>query len=151
MVYNPNIHPYREYLTRMDTLEFFCKKEDIPTVKIEPDYYSYFRKISVSEKSRCEECYMLRLGKTAQIASELDFPSFTTTLLVSPYQKHDKIKEVGLIMGEKHGVLFHYDDYREGYYNAVDISRKLGMYRQKYCGCIFSEKESHQGKKKRAS
>lgn len=141
LAYNPNIHPYTEYLVRLDTLERFCADEEIPLLQTDYDFYSYFQAVSFKEEKRCEICYSLRLNKAARIAKERAFPSFTTTLLVSPYQDHELVKKVGEQAGRGNGVLFYYDDFRSGYREALAQARRRDMYRQKYCGCIFSEQE----------
>ena len=88
-------------------------------------------------------CYSLRLEQAARIAKRGKFDGFTTTLLVSPYQKHELIRDVGQSAGDKYGIPFHYVDFRPGYRDAAARSRVLGMYRQAYCGCIYSEKERY--------
>ncbi len=140
--YNPNIHPYTEYLKRMDSLERYCQFEKVPLLVAEYDFYDYFHNvITFREKERCEICYHLRLDQAAKKAREEGAGSFTTTLLVSPHQKHDVIRSVGEEIASKHGVPFLYQDFREGYWETIGISKMLGLYRQKYCGCVFSEHE----------
>lgn len=93
-------------------------------------------------QNRCTNyCYRTRLEKTAQYAKENGYDSFSTTLLVSPYQKHDDIKRIGEELAEKYGLEFHYVDFRAGYREGQAKARELGLYMQKYCGCIFSEEE----------
>lgn len=148
--YNPNIHPYTEYQKRMETLQKYAAGLEIPV-----DYYDdyqmeeFIRKVVNRENDRCRECYAMRLEETARAAKRGGFDSFTTTLLVSPYQKHELIREMGFEFGQKYGVPFYYADYRPGYRKAAARSRELGMYRQQYCGCIYSEKDRYyrQGKK----
>ncbi len=90
---------------------------------------------------RCAICYQLRLEETALKARELGIGLFSTTLLVSPYQDAGLIRSAGADSAIKHGVLFIGDDLTDGYYKSVEESKRLGLYRQKYCGCVFSEKE----------
>jgi hypothetical protein len=96
--------------------------------------------------NRCPACYELRLNKTAEVAAEKGFDAISTTLLISIYQKHDEISDIGKKIAEEGGIEFIYEDFRPYFYNAQDRSKVLGMYRQKYCGCVFSEKERHQKK-----
>jgi predicted adenine nucleotide alpha hydrolase (AANH) superfamily ATPase len=148
--YNPNIHPYSEYLERMQTLARFCAANDIHLTEGDYDFHDYLKRVSLSDEDRCGLCYEMRLDKAAKTAVEMGFSSFTTTLLVSPHQKHALIKEKGEKAGLKHGILFYYDDFRQGYQQAVARSKELDMYRQKYCGCIYSEHERYGSKKIKA-
>ena len=80
----------------------------------------------------------------ALFAKENNFDAFSTTLLVSPFQKHDLIKEIAEAVAAKMGIPFYYEDYRIGYQEGVDISKTLEMYRQPYCGCVFSERDRYE-------
>lgn len=142
--YNPNIHPYTEYLTRMDSLERYCHFEKVPLLVGEYNFYDYFHHVTFREKERCEICYRLRLEQTARKARGEGFDSFTTTLLVSPHQKHEMIRKIGEEIAEQHNMPFLYLDFREGYWETIGISKMLGLYRQKYCGCVYSEHERFQ-------
>ena len=97
----------------------------------------------VNIEGRCVSCHEVRLRKAAQVAKENGFDAFTTSLLVSPYQKHDLIRAVGEKVAQEEGIEFFYQDFREGWQEGVDISLELELYRQPYCGCIFSEKERY--------
>jgi len=81
------------------------------------------------------------LKYTAEQAKKENFDAFTSTLLYSRYQKHDLIKEIGETLSRQLGIPFYYQDFRSGWNEGIKISRELGMYRQPYCGCIYSEKE----------
>lgn len=142
--YNPNIHPYSEYRRRLETLDAYAKAQDWKVI-FAPDYplETYFRDVVYREGERCLFCYRMRLREAARMARKGKFDGFTTTLLVSPYQKHDLIREVGEAAGAEFGIPFLYRDFREGYREATRRSRELGMYRQQYCGCVFSEKERY--------
>jgi predicted adenine nucleotide alpha hydrolase (AANH) superfamily ATPase len=142
--YNPNIHPYNEYIKRMDTLQKYAASLELP-MTFNEDYQmeEFIRKVVNRENDRCRHCYAMRLEETARAAKRGGFDAFTTTLLVSPYQKHEMIRELGVEYGQKCGVPFYYADYRPGYRNAAARSRELGMYRQQYCGCIYSEKDRY--------
>ena len=140
--FNPNIHPYLEYKSRIDALR---KLQDLwkLDVEYEDDYglKEFLRNVVYNEESRCEYCYTIRLERTAARAGELKADAFTTSLLVSPYQKIDMIREIGLAMQEKYSVEFYFEDFREGFREGRRSAGDLGLYRQKYCGCIYSEME----------
>ncbi len=141
--YNPNIHPYLEYRKRRETLSYYEKLNHAKVIyNDEYDIENYLRG-SLSASIRCEFCYTLRLDRTARTAAQSGFDAFTTTLLISPYQKHDMLKEIGTKMSEKFGIEFYYKDFRTGYRESRQISKTMELYMQKYCGCIFSEKERY--------
>ena len=144
LFYNPNIHPYLEYRRRLDALMSYAGQERL-TVMREGGYpiNAFLRQIVFREEERCRHCYHLRLAHTARIAKEGRFDAFTTTLLYSRYQKHDLIREVAEAVAETEEIPFFYRDFRKGWPEGVRISKEIGMYRQPYCGCIYSEKERY--------
>ena len=93
--------------------------------------------------NRCGYCYLCRLEKTAKYAKENGFDAFTTTLLISPYQDHDMLVKTGEMLENKYGIKFLYRDFRPGFREGQNEARSLGLYMQKYCGCIFSEEERY--------
>jgi len=140
--YNPNTHPYTEYIKRQEALEQYAHNVDLKVIYDEEyNPVEYFQNISFRESRRCFICYKMRLEQTAHIAKKGKFDYFTTTLLVSKHQKHQLIKETGEAMGDKYGVPFLYRDFREGFKESGVISRAMGLYRQQYCGCLYSEME----------
>lgn len=142
--FNPNIHPYTEWKARRDALAGYAA--GIGLAMIYDDRYlleEFIRGVVHRESERCSFCYALRLRQTAQTAREKGFDAFSSTLLVSPYQKHDLIRETGEVIAGQEGVPFLYRDFRPGYREATARSRELGLYRQKYCGCIYSEKDRY--------
>ena len=145
--YNPNIHPYTEYRMRKTTLEDYSKMIDMQLI-IENDYgLRKFTKAVIGDlEHRCPVCYAMRLDQTAMYAAEHHYDCFTTTLLVSPYQKHDLLIAAGKAAAEKYGVEFLYRDFRVGFKEGQAKARELGLYMQKYCGCIFSEEERYRWK-----
>ena len=147
--YNPNIHPYSEYEKRLDTLRGYAAETALDVI-ISEGYpiELFFRGVSFREEERCGSCYRLRLEQTAAAAGERGFDAFSTTLLYSKYQKHDLIREAAEEVSLKTGVLFLYRDFRQGWQQGVDVSREMNMYRQKYCGCIYSERERFLKKRK---
>ncbi len=142
--YNPNIHPYKEFQRRRDTLKDYCNNEGIQLEVCDSyDLEDYLHIVMKDMTSRCRSCYRIRLEGAARQAAKMDIPCFSTTLAISPYQNHELLCLEGEEAGKKYGVSFIYEDLRAGYRQSVDISRKLELYRQPYCGCIFSEKERY--------
>jgi len=140
--YRHNIHPYTECLKRQQTLEAYSKTIDLRVIYQESyDLEDFIRGIAYREANRCEYCYHERLRSTALVAKRGKFDYFTTTLLYSKHQKHDTLKSIGQAIGKSVGVTFLYQDFRPGWKQGVTESKRLGMYRQNYCGCIYSEKE----------
>lgn len=143
LFYNPNIHPIEEYERRKENVELFSKIKNLDV-----DYISDFRQTEWEnfkgpELSRCTMCYTLRLEKAAEYASQRGFDAYTTTLLVSPYQRHDLIRELGEKFASKYGVQFLYRDFRPGFREGQRGAKEMGLYRQKYCGCIISYENSN--------
>ena len=147
--FNPNIHPYQEYKARRDTLLSYGESIGV-TVNVLEDYglREFVRAVVEDIDHRCAHCYTIRLGTAAKYASEHGFEAFTSSLLISPYQNHDLLKVVGEQMGKQYGVEFLYRDFRPGFREGQAKARELGLYMQKYCGCIFSEEDRYTKKKK---
>lgn len=143
--YNPNIHPYIEYKTRRDCLREYAKSIDVELIlKEEYGLDEFCKNVAGDIRNRCVKyCYPKRIGETARYAAENGYDAFTTTLLVSPYQKHEQLVEVCEAYAKMAGVKFLYRDFRPGFYEGQNKARELGLYRQKYCGCIFSEEERY--------
>jgi hypothetical protein len=140
--YNPNIHPYQEFNRRKQTLIQYSSEIDLRVIY--DDNYpleQWIQSVTYREANRCQFCYYDRLKGTAIIARKGKFDFFTTTLLYSKFQKHEIIHEMGKNLEQKYGVTFYYSDFRKGWKQGIEISKKLNMYRQQYCGCIYSEKE----------
>lgn len=150
--FNPNIHPYTEYKARFDTLREFCERESIPLIM---DYGylldDFIRNTAGDIEARCEYCYRSRLEPAVMMAKEKGFDYYSSTLLYSRYQKHDLINSVGEELGLKYGVKWYYQDWRVLWQKGIDLSKEQGMYRQKYCGCIYSERDRYLGKPKKES
>ena len=143
--YNPNIHPYIEYKARRDCLRDYCEKIKIKNIFIEEYGLDEFCKNVINDvPNRCVKyCYKKRLTQTVRYAARHGYDAFTTTLLVSPYQKHDELKQVCENLAQLSGVDFLYRDFRVGFREGQAKARELGMYMQKYCGCIFSEEDRY--------
>ena len=146
--FNPNIHPYKEYESRLETLKKYNEEIGIPLII--NDYYGLkeFCKNTINRlNNRCGYCYLCRLENAASYAKENGYDAFSTTLLISPYQNHELLKKTGDILAKKYGVKFLYKDFRPGFREGQNKARSLGLYMQKYCGCIFSEEERYLSKK----
>jgi predicted adenine nucleotide alpha hydrolase (AANH) superfamily ATPase len=145
--YNPNIHPYAEYASRRDVLTQFAAEEKLALHAIDeygltPFIRRVFSKMDCGPETqgiaRCILCYQMRLEKAAQFAAEKGFDAFSTSLLVSPYQQHEAIRELGEGLAAQYGVSFLYRDFRPNFRKGQAQARAQGRYMQKYCGCIFS-------------
>jgi predicted adenine nucleotide alpha hydrolase (AANH) superfamily ATPase len=101
----------------------------------------WFREVVFRETQRCKVCFNLRINFVARLAETKGFDAFSTTLLYSRFQKHELLKETCEIISERYRIAFVYQDWRTGWNEGVKRYRKLGLYRQKYCGCVYSEKE----------
>ena len=139
--FNPNIHPYIEYKTRRDTLKEYTKSINVNAIFEENYGLKEFCKNVVQDlNNRCKNyCYPVRLEQTAKYAKENGYTHFSTTLLVSPYQNHDAIIEIAQNIAKKYDIQFLYRDFRVGFREGQNEARELGLYMQKYCGCVFSE------------
>ncbi len=141
--YNPNIHLYSEYLKRKAEVEKHSKSEGYNVICGDYELEKFFQYITDNEdkKNRCPVCWWMRLEKAARFAAENGFEAFSTTLLVSPYQDHEIIKQIGEDIASKSGLKFYYQDFRVGFKEAQKKARAENYYIQNYCGCVFSEKE----------
>jgi predicted adenine nucleotide alpha hydrolase (AANH) superfamily ATPase len=142
--YNPNIHPYREYVRRLDTLKSYAEATALRVIyKEDYNMETFLQNVVFREDQRCQYCYHDRLKATAAMAKRGKFDYFTSTLLQSKFQKHEVIKSIGESLGKSYGVPFYYRDFRDGWQEGVKESKRMKMYRQPYCGCIYSEKERY--------
>jgi len=140
--YRNNIHPYTECLKRQDTLQTYAEQIGLPVIYQKGyDLEGFVQNVVYREKDRCSYCYHERLRTTALMAKRGRFDYFSTTLLYSKFQKHDMIRSIGESVGKSAGVAFFYEDFRKGWQHGVETSKSMGLYRQQYCGCIYSEKE----------
>lgn len=142
--YNPNVHPYREYRERYFAVLDYCDGRGVELHTGPYEMERFVHEVSARVESRCARCFELRLRRSAGEAKRLGIGEFTTTLLVSPYQDQRAIREAGGSAAIEHGVLFNGEDMTDGYQESVRISREAGIYRQSYCGCLYSEKERYQ-------
>jgi predicted adenine nucleotide alpha hydrolase (AANH) superfamily ATPase len=166
----PNIQPYEEYELRLNSLKDLADRWRIDMIyadEYDPaEYFAMFEsshsfdnpplpplRVMTFEKGgmggfeRCKSCYRLRLGKTAEEAHNQGFDAFSTTLLISPYQDFEQIISIGRELAEKHNVIFYFRDFRQYFREAMAYAKGMGLYRQKYCGCIYSREEKAQSLK----
>lgn len=150
LYYNPNIQPLSEYLRRRDgLLETLDKLEgEGRPVKLilkddEYDPKIHLRAVTHREEQRCFYCYSLRLERTLSIAKRGGFDFFSTTLLYSKFQKHEMIRSLGVDLAGKGATGFFYQDFRQGWDEGVTTSKAWNIYRQQYCGCLYSEFERY--------
>ncbi len=140
--YNPFIQPYREWCRRLETLQSFAREEELDLiVRNDYDPEGFFRSVAFREGERCRHCYSTRLEAAARLAKKSGFDAFTSTLLYSRMQKHDLIRSIAAEASRKNGIPFHYEDFREGWSEGQQTATDRGLYKQKYCGCIYSEQE----------
>ena len=168
--FNPNIHPYKEWKMRLDTAREFAAKVGLEFLADETYRLRDFLRGALAAEGeagakaahpvpapalghpgsstgatggRCRFCYSWRLEEAARFAAENGFEAFTSTLFYSIYQDHELMRTTATALAEKYGLKFYYEDFRIGWQEGIDISRELGLYRQPYCGCIFSEEERY--------
>jgi predicted adenine nucleotide alpha hydrolase (AANH) superfamily ATPase len=142
--FNPNIHPFTEYRARRDTLLEYAKS--IGLALETKDFYGlrpFVCAVSADIEGRCAVCYACRMRETARYAAAHGYTHFTTSLLYSPYQKHDLLCLAAEEAADEFGVAFYYRDFRPLYKQGQEETRELNLYMQKYCGCVFSEEERY--------
>ncbi len=143
--YNPNIHGIKEFHKRMQTAMYVCEQYGVE-YHVEKNYglQEFIEYIDLND--RCTGCYEMRINKAAEKAKELGIEYITFSLLYSKMQKHEAIIELSKQAEAKYGVKLYYKDYRDGWQQGIDKSKEMGLYRQNYCGCIFSEADRFQTK-----
>lgn len=150
--YNPNIFPDIEYQRRLNELKEFINSFKVKnSIKFIEDEYiedEFSKAISgleeLGERSkRCYNCYQFRMERIAKYAADYNYDFFTTTLSISPYKNSDWINEIGVTLEDKYKIKYLYADFkkRNGYKRSIELSKEYGLYRQDYCGCIYSQKE----------
>lgn len=142
--YNPNIHPFTEYRARRNCVREYAASVALPL--LERDEYAlrpFVRAVADNIAGRCVKCYEFRLFAAAQAAKDGGFDSFTSSLFISPYQNHELMRAVAERAAEEVGIPFLYRDFRPYFRAGQERARELGLYIQKYCGCVFSEEERY--------
>lgn len=145
LFYNPNIHPLTEYLRRREGLVRVAEKMDFKAIYKDDEYdpQEYLRAVAFREQNRCRICYHMRLERTWSIAKRGGFDFFTSTLLYSRQQMHEAVAGLGRDISGNSETKFYYADFRPGWKEGIEQSKEWGIYRQQYCGCIYSEKERY--------
>ncbi len=152
LYYNPNIEPLEEYEKRKNEevrfISEYPHKNSITMLDCDHENNLYHQTIKGLEKepeggARCIKCYYLRMEKTAKLAKEKGFDYFATTLTVSPLKNSAKLNEIGKYLSEKYDIKYLYSDFKkkEGYKHSIELSKEYNLYRQDYCGCIYSKEE----------
>lgn len=147
--FNPNITPVEEYSRRVAEQKRLLAKVKYPNpVSFIEGRYDSNEFLSVAKGlenlpeggERCFKCYCMRLEETAKIAADGNYDYFTTTLSVSPYKNADKLNSIGSEMGDRYGIKYLYSDFKKknGYKRSIELSKQYGLYRQNYCGCVYS-------------
>ncbi len=146
--YNPNIHPEEEYRARLKEAGRYAEKTGLKFHEAPYETEAWFRATSGLEDKpeggdRCEICYRMRLGKTARFAATNGFRYFTTTLTISPHKDAAKISKIGRLIADMYSIDFYAADFKknDGFKKSTQMSKEAGLYRQNYCGCIYSRKK----------
>lgn len=156
--YNPNIYPDEEYEKRVEEqmrfIQEFPTKYPVKFLRGEFEKERFYDTVKGFEQikeggERCFRCYELRLSETARTAQNMDVDYFTTTLSISPLKNAAKLNEIGEALALEYGVAYLNSDFKKknGYKRSVELSNAYGMYRQDYCGCVFSKQEREAQKK----
>ncbi len=145
--YNPNIHPLQEYLRRREGMAQTAAHLGLEMRWLDSEYHpATFLEPLRDHTTRCEHCYRLRFERIAQVAVETGHDAISSTLLYSRYQDHALILSCGEEIAAQYNLQFLYEDYRVGWQRGIDQSKDMGIYRQQYCGCIYSEYDRYQKK-----
>jgi predicted adenine nucleotide alpha hydrolase (AANH) superfamily ATPase len=145
--YNPNIHPYLEYQKRMSTVQEFSARAGLSvSYRDGYDLDEFLIRVAGKGPGRCEQCYRIRLDAAAAETSRSGYSLFTTSLLYSKYQNHDLIRAVAEEMAREHRVELYYEDFRIGWREGIVESKAMGLYRQQYCGCVYSERDRYKSR-----
>ena len=142
--YNHNIHPYQEFRKRLETTRDYADRVELPLV-VHDDYRldEFLAQVAQKPDERCHYCYQSRLREAAEQAHTIGADAFTTTLLYSRYQQHNAIIDYGQQLAAEFQLTFFYEDFRRGWNEGIKISKQMGLYRQQYCGCIYSERDRY--------
>ena len=162
LYFNPNITPAEEYFKRVGELKRLLSEAQYPhPVKLIEGRYDSSEFFAIAKGledlpeggERCTRCYRLRLEEAAKIAHEKNYDYFTTTLSVSPYKNAAKLNAIGGELGDRYGVKYLYSDFKKknGYKRSIELSAQYGLYRQNYCGCVYSAEAARQKHDKKES
>lgn len=150
--YGPNIHPELEYIIRLEEMEKYAQIAGIELIRAEYEMARWFHLVEGLEDEpegaeRCNICYRMRLEKTADYAIERGIHNFSTTLTVSPHKESDVINAIGEEVARRYGLNFYKANFKkkDGFKKCVELSKRHGLYRQNYCGCVSSRRERDTG------
>lgn len=150
--FNPNIHPEEEWTKRCDAMADAAHYLHIPLIiegaGVAPAEWISALHGKISYGERCRFCYRPRMERVAALAGEKEFDAFTSSLLYSRYQQHESIREEGERASAIYGTAFLYRDFRPWWWEGIAMAKEIGLYRQKWCGCILSMKEAQIQQKK---
>ncbi len=148
--FNHNIHPYQEFVKRRDAARQMAEQEGLP-LQVSDSYLldEFLANVAAAPDKRCGYCYASRLDAVAAAAHAGGFDTFTSSLFYSRYQDHELMRSKALEAAARHGVPFLYRDFRVGWQEGIRRSKELGLYRQQYCGCIYSERDRYLPREKR--
>ncbi len=148
---NPNIDSKKEYIKRYKETEMVAKYFNVPLAEYPYNPKIWEKWISGYEDTpefgtRCEQCFLLRFEKTAEFCREIKWPRFTTVMSISPYKRIEMLNDTGKTIANKFNIKYEEFNFKKknGYYNSVQLSKELNLYRQDYCGCRLSKKEREQ-------
>ena len=152
LFYNPNISPESEYIKRVEEIKRLISelpvKNKVSLLEgryLPAEFYSSVKGLEKEPEGgkRCHVCYELRLREAAIAAKELKFDYFTTTLSISPLKNAEKLNEIGGKLSDEYGVSYLYSDFKKknGYKRSIELSKEYKLYRQNFCGCVFSKQE----------
>ena len=153
LFYNPNISPAEEYQKRVDEIRRLISelpaKNKISLIEgryLPEEFYSSVKGLELEPEGgkRCPVCFELRLREAALTAKKLGFDYFTTTLSISPLKDAEKLNDIGKMLSDEYGAAYLYSDFKKknGYKRSIELSREYNLYRQNFCGCVFSKRDS---------
>lgn len=153
LFYNPNISPAEEYQKRVDEIRRLIS--ELPAINkisliegryLPEEFYNAVKGLELEPEGgkRCPVCFELRLREAAVTAKKLGFDYFTTTLSISPLKDAEKLNDIGKMLSDEYGVAYLYSDFKKknGYKRSIELSREYNLYRQNFCGCVFSKRDS---------
>ena len=142
--FNHNIHHYQEYRRRLDATRDYANAAELPLICIdEYGLEDFLAQVAQDPAGRCTYCYQSRLRRAAEYAATHGFDAFSSSLLYSRYQNHTLIRQCGEELSRLYNIPFLYQDFRSGWQEGIRASKAMGLYRQQYCGCIYSEKDRY--------
>lgn len=146
--YNPNIHPRKEYERRLKDIKMISQKYNIPVIVGRYEVKKWLNLTSALKEEpeggrRCNICYKMRMKKTASTAKRLNFDFFGTSLTISPHKNHVTINSIGKSIEHNYNLIYFESNFkkRDGFKKTIELSKKLNIYRQNYCGCIYSRRD----------